>query len=372
MVRTVFTLFVYGMAVHIITGYCLGDTIILKKKESKIEGKISGENKDSVTIETYPGRTTTVSKKDISQVTKGKAPWEVYGEKKIKIKDIPDEHYKLGKWCQDHNLPNEAKQEWGKAMTLDPEHKEARTALGYIKDDNGKWRLENEVMKEKGMIRFEGKWVPRDKFEELMAKGGYAFELKVTIEDDVDDKFLKEFADQMKMNSAYMWQCSRGQFYIRKAIIMDKSSGGNVVIPKGYAHTSDYAVASSDLGGKGRIASFSVPGQVDIYTFLHEFGHGALGLPDEKNPACRVCIMRGPQADGDYMNDPQYCTDENHNRSGPSCWSILMKQWPKLVGPNNDPGIGIEAFTMEEGEGARVNFDVIKEIPETSIEIINN
>ncbi|MBI4712388.1 MAG: hypothetical protein HY762_03670 [Planctomycetes bacterium] len=252
--RIIPALFACCMAVHIITVFCLGDTSILKKKNVKIEGKIVAEDKDKVTIETYPGRTTVISRKDISQLTKGKAPWEVYEEKKRKIKDTAKEHYDLGKWCKEHKLTSEAKQEWEKTIALDPEHKAARAALGYVKDDAGKWRLENELMKSKGMIRFEGKWVSKDKFEELMAKGGYAFELKVTIVDDVDDAFLKKFAEQMKYNSAYIWQCTRGQFYISKALIMDKSSGGTVVIPRGQTYTSDWSKANaSGFGGKGGI-----------------------------------------------------------------------------------------------------------------------
>jgi len=364
MSKKVFLIISLFLTVQVIAGICFGDVIILKTKDPKtnqqktVEGKILEEDKEKVTLETYPGTTMVILKRDIVQINKGKPPWEVYEEQKAKIKDTAAEHCKLGKWCQQHGLKNEAKQEWEKTIELDPDHSEARKLLGYIKDGTkeGKanWRLEKEVMIEKGMVPFEGKWVRRDKFEELMKQGGYTFTLKAGIEDDVDEKFLNEFGERMKVASAWLWKGTRGQFYIAEVTITDKTSQGNIVVPKGHAHTADYSCAQSGLGGKGVVASFRIPGETDPYTFLHEFGHAAFGLPDEKVPnCCRICIMRGPRKDGDWKKDPQFCTEENHERNGPACWTLILAQWPKLVGPDNDPCIPID------------------EIPQTKINIIN-
>ncbi len=327
--------------------FCRADEVILKKKDPKtkkqitIEGKILETDKEKIVVETYPGEKKTILQKDIQQILKAPPPWETYEGKKQKIKDTASEHYKLGKWCNEHGLQKEAKQEWEKTVELDPDHKEARKELGYIKDDNGKWRPEKEVMTEKGMVRFEGTWVESAKFEDLMKKGGYAFTLKAAFEDDVDEKTLKEFGDRITAASAYLWEGTRGQFYIAEITITDKSSAGNVLIPKGYAHSSDFNIARSSLGGKGSVATFRIPGQVDRYTFLHEFGHAAFGLDDEKKPnnLCRSCVMRGLAKDGDWSKDPQFCHEKNHEASGIDCWGRILQQWTKLVGPDNDPCI---------------------------------
>ena len=342
----------------VIAGICLGDTIIFREKDPKtkqlktLEGKVLETDKEKVVIEIYPGKKKVVPKGKIKEIIKGAPPWEVYEQKKKKIKDIAKDHYELGKWCQEHNLKDEAQQELSRVIELDPDHKDARKALGYVKDDNGEWRQEEEVMLEKNMVRFEGGWAPKEKLPELMKKGSYALIFKIAIEDDVDDEFMKYFEEHLNETAVLAWQMLQGQFYISEISVEDKTSKGNVIIEKGLSQTNDYSRARAD--GIGYNHTMFVPGKYFHYTFLHEIGHARLGLPDEKKGTqvghCPNCIMCGYSEES--VRNLLYCDENNHTGNGPSCWELILQHWPKLVGPTN-----MNFSDISEGSGRGTSFN---------------
>lgn len=68
-----------------------------------------------------------------------------YEEQLAKLKeDDVKGHYELGIWCKQKGLSNEAKTEFNKVITLDPNHPQARNELDYYLYD-GKWIGINDV-----------------------------------------------------------------------------------------------------------------------------------------------------------------------------------------------------------------------------------
>ena len=91
MVRRFLQAMSFGAALLFFSTCCLGDIVILKKKDRRtgspvaIEGKILELNKDQILMETSPGKTRSIACKDVRKVVRSKPPWEVYEQKKSKI-----------------------------------------------------------------------------------------------------------------------------------------------------------------------------------------------------------------------------------------------------------------------------------------------
>jgi hypothetical protein len=74
--------------------------------------------------------------------------------------------------------------------------------------------------------------------------------------------------------------------------------------------------------------SIHLGGAFQIFTFVHEWGHVAYGLPDEYSPQCGQCM----QASTAWT----WCDDSDHNHSSHpmSCWSIILSAVPQWNHPN--------------------------------------
>jgi hypothetical protein len=129
-------------------------------------GKISGEllNLEEVPRKTYQIRADNgleigIASKYIERSAKGErktileynafAPFE---------ENTIENHLKIADWCSKHQLPELARQHWSRILEQDPEHKSARSVLGYIKSDDGSWRTQRELLSSRGLIQHNGSW----------------------------------------------------------------------------------------------------------------------------------------------------------------------------------------------------------------------
>jgi hypothetical protein len=71
---------------------------------------------------------------------------KTYDAKLTKIKeDDVNAYYQLGLWCKDNNLPGQMNTLFLKIIKLNPEHKDARKELGYIKFED-EWIKQEEIV----------------------------------------------------------------------------------------------------------------------------------------------------------------------------------------------------------------------------------
>ena len=77
--------------------------------------------------------------------------------------DDADGHYRLALWCGDKGLAAHAKREHRAVVTLDPEHRASRRALGY-EQVRKRWVSGKEAMRAKGFIEHEGAWVTPEEY----------------------------------------------------------------------------------------------------------------------------------------------------------------------------------------------------------------
>jgi murein DD-endopeptidase MepM/ murein hydrolase activator NlpD len=67
-----------------------------------------------------------------------------YRKKSSKVADAAGSHSRLARWCRENRLDAEARQEFTKAIDLDPEHESARKGMGFAKVGDT-WKPAGEI-----------------------------------------------------------------------------------------------------------------------------------------------------------------------------------------------------------------------------------
>ncbi|MCC9609286.1 HEAT repeat domain-containing protein [Blastopirellula sp. JC732] len=71
-------------------------------------------------------------------------------------------NWKMAQWCATNQLPEQRERHLQNILAIDPNHEQARHALGYI-NRRGEWIITDQWFKDQGMIRHERKWMyPQD------------------------------------------------------------------------------------------------------------------------------------------------------------------------------------------------------------------
>jgi hypothetical protein len=71
-----------------------------------------------------------------------------------------DDHWAMAEWCKDAGLVSQRKRHLAEVIRLEPDHKEARTALGYSLYGH-KWMTQEEYLNSRGYVRYKGSWWTR-------------------------------------------------------------------------------------------------------------------------------------------------------------------------------------------------------------------
>ena len=127
-------------------------------------GTIRGEllKKDQLPQDEYIVRTEegVVFKLDRSQVAKKEyaRPEEVEYERIWPgFADTVEDQWKLAEWCREKSLLKQRNYHLERVVHLDPDHEEARRALGFMRR-NGRWTTRDDQYRRRGYVHFEGAW----------------------------------------------------------------------------------------------------------------------------------------------------------------------------------------------------------------------
>lgn len=74
----------------------------------------------------------------------------------------------LSQWAKDVGLVDSARVAAERTVRADPEHREGRAYLGHEKL-NGRWLDHDEVMAAKGLVEYQGEWIPRQQFAQIVS-----------------------------------------------------------------------------------------------------------------------------------------------------------------------------------------------------------
>jgi hypothetical protein len=133
----------------------------------RLEGKIlpnDETNRTTSTIELATGGRVTIPR---SQITKIDPVSDVEAEYKKLARSSPDtveSHWKLAEFCREQKLLDQRRQHLERILELDPNHKEARAALGY-RQKNGQWMNRDDEMGSRGMVLYQGQWMAPQQVE---------------------------------------------------------------------------------------------------------------------------------------------------------------------------------------------------------------
>ncbi len=86
-------------------------------------------------------------------------PEEIEYEKiKPSFADTIEGQWALAQWCLEHHLVNQRKTHLERIIELEPDHAEARRALGYSQVEGGEWKTQKEVMLARGYRWYKGRY----------------------------------------------------------------------------------------------------------------------------------------------------------------------------------------------------------------------
>jgi lipoprotein NlpI len=102
-----------------------------------VKGKIVEESDDEIVIKVR-GATLTIPYDEVEYIDRGETAEEILAKqlKKIKPEDVKG-RFELGAWLQNIGEEQLARKQFEKVLKLDPEHEDARKALGHVKPGPG-------------------------------------------------------------------------------------------------------------------------------------------------------------------------------------------------------------------------------------------
>ncbi|MGQ0614233.1 MAG: HEAT repeat domain-containing protein [Planctomycetaceae bacterium] len=89
---------------------------------------------------------------------------EYTGRVAVLPQDDAEAHYRLALWCAGEGLAAYEQRHYRAVVTLDPDHRAARRALGF-ENVAGRWVKGREAMEAKGFVEHEGAWLTREEHE---------------------------------------------------------------------------------------------------------------------------------------------------------------------------------------------------------------
>jgi hypothetical protein len=148
---------------------CAGLGVALRRASGELfvlqsGGKVSGEivpeeppDKDNLTIKTDSGATITLARSQIKQ-TLHQRPEEIEYEKlRVRAADTVEGQWELAEWCRENHLVAQREKHLKRIIELDPDHRQARLALGYERHGDA-WTTQEELMTKQGYRRYKGRW----------------------------------------------------------------------------------------------------------------------------------------------------------------------------------------------------------------------
>jgi hypothetical protein len=81
-----------------------------------------------------------------------------------KLQNTVESQWGMAEWCREVGLLDQRKRHLQAVIALDPNHEEARNALGFTKY-GGKWLTQDQHMESQGYVRYKGAWRTRQEIE---------------------------------------------------------------------------------------------------------------------------------------------------------------------------------------------------------------
>ncbi len=128
---------------------------------------VAGKARDgmlAVDVETAAGRVR-IPWRGIERIDRAASLQEEYRKRRSRIaRDDATGHFLLALWCRKMGLAREMKTHLERVLEIDPDHRGARSALGFEKVSD-RWVAGEEALAAKGFVRRGGRWVLAEEAE---------------------------------------------------------------------------------------------------------------------------------------------------------------------------------------------------------------
>src|SRR5687767_12000743 len=141
--------------------------VFLLRSGGRIEGELlnpAREPGSPYQVRTGDGLRMALSEAQVSRVVVKSDLQKQYDELRPKVVNSALGHWDMAEWCKEAGLFDERKRHLTSVITLDPDHKAARTALGYS-EIGGRWMTQEEFMQSQGYVRSKGAWRSQQEVE---------------------------------------------------------------------------------------------------------------------------------------------------------------------------------------------------------------
>jgi len=128
-------------------------------------GQVTGEvlNPDQKPRETYVIKTAgggqlTLDKSQVKQIIYQRPEEAEYESIRSRYPDTVEGQWALAEWCREHQVLSAREKHLRRIVELNPDHEQARLALGYSRVYGGEWMTQEEAMLKQGYRRYKGRW----------------------------------------------------------------------------------------------------------------------------------------------------------------------------------------------------------------------
>lgn len=147
---------------------CPAEVFILESG-GRIEGELLNPDENprqTFVVRADGGATLTLRADQVQQLLRPRPEEAEYQRIRPNYPDTVEAQWALAEWCLENRLLDERRRHLERVIELEPDHPEARRALGYSRFD-GEWMTQEEVMADRGYLRYQGRWRTRQEIELL-------------------------------------------------------------------------------------------------------------------------------------------------------------------------------------------------------------
>ncbi len=124
-----------------------------------------GHTRDArLTIDTLTGGVVVIDREEVQFTTVRRPEIEHYERKARTVAPTIAAHWELAEWCRENRLASQREEQLEQVLLLDPDHAEARRAMGQVYD-RGQWVTREEQLLARGYILYNGKYYTAQELE---------------------------------------------------------------------------------------------------------------------------------------------------------------------------------------------------------------
>ena len=138
--------------------------VFILKSGGRIEGELIGREGARYRIKTNLGGELTLDHSRVARIDRRADRHEQYEQLRPTYADTAQGQWALAEWCREQRLTENRKKHLSRVLKHEPDHAEARRALGYSRRD-GVWKTHEQIMLDRGLVRYQGVWLTPNEVE---------------------------------------------------------------------------------------------------------------------------------------------------------------------------------------------------------------